>query len=120
MYPAGVLHTCPPPHLAADAESLQWVEAEPASVSCLFEAVHKLCVERPLEGRQTHQDHMLLFGGQLVLQDVMTSSGIKDESCIQYLLSVMKENEHEVKSDPEKLFILYEMLNGGQACFSGL
>lgn len=64
-----------PSHLAADAESLQWVEAEPAGVPCLSEAVHELCVERPLQGGQTHQDHMLLFRGQLVLQDVMTSPG---------------------------------------------
>lgn len=71
------LNTCPPPHLAADTESLQWIEAEPASVPCLFEAVHKLCVERPLQGRQANQDNMFLFGGQLVLQDVMTSSGIR-------------------------------------------
>lgn len=76
------LNTCPPPHLAADAESLQWIEAEPASVSCLFEAVHKLCVERPLQGRQANQDHMLLFRGQLVLQDVMTSSGIKMNAAV--------------------------------------
>ena len=72
-----VPHTRPPPHLAADAEGLQWVEAEPARVSCLSEAVHELCVECPLQGGQTHQDHMLLFRGQLVPQDVMTSSGIK-------------------------------------------
>lgn len=62
-------------HLAADAESLQWVEAEPAGVPCLSEAVHELCVERPLQGRQTHQDHVLLFRGKVVLQDVMTSPG---------------------------------------------
>lgn len=68
-------HTRPPPHLAADAESLQRVEAEPARVSCLSEAAHELCVERPLQGRQAHQDHMFLFRGQLVSQDVMTSSG---------------------------------------------
>lgn len=72
-----VFHTCPPPHLAADAESLQRVEAEPAGVSCLSEAIHELCVERPLQGRQTHQDHMLFFRGQLVLQDIMTTSEIK-------------------------------------------
>lgn len=67
----------PPPHLAADAEGLQRVQAEPAAVSCLFEAVHELRVQRPLEGGQTHQDHMFLFGRQLVLQDVVTSSGPK-------------------------------------------
>lgn len=63
------------PHLAADTESLQWVEAEPAGVSGLSEAVHELCVERPLQRRQAHQDHMLLLGGQLVPQDIMASSG---------------------------------------------
>lgn len=76
------LNTCTPPHLAADAESLQGIEAEPASVSCLFEAVHKLCVERPLQGRQANQDHMFLFRGQLVLQDVMTSSAIKTDAAV--------------------------------------
>lgn len=65
-----------PAHLAADAESLQRVEAEPTGVPCLFEAVHKLCVERPLQGREPHQEHMLLLGGQLVLQDIMTSPGV--------------------------------------------
>lgn len=73
-------HTCPAPHLAADTERLQWVEAEPASVSCLSEAVHELGVERPLQGRQTHQDYVLLLRGQLVLQDVMASSGMKRKS----------------------------------------
>lgn len=68
---------CPPPHLAADTESLQRVQAEPARVSCLSEAVHELCVECPLQGRQTYQDHMFLFRGKLVPQDIMTSSGIK-------------------------------------------
>lgn len=63
-------------YLTADAESLQWVEAEPARVACLFEAVHKFGVERPLQGRESHQEHMLLLGGQLVPQDIMTSSGI--------------------------------------------
>lgn len=67
----------PPSHLTADRESLQWVEAEPSSVSCLFEAVHKFGVERPLQGGESHQDHMLLFGGQLVPQDIVTSSGMK-------------------------------------------
>lgn len=65
-----------PPYLTADAESLQWVEAEPTSVPCLFEAVHKFCVERPLQGRESHQEHVLLLGGQLVLQDIMTSPGM--------------------------------------------
>lgn len=67
----------PSPHLAADTESLQRVEAKPACVSCLPEAVHELCVERPLQGGQTHQEHMFLFRGQLVPQDVMTSPRIK-------------------------------------------
>lgn len=69
------------PHLTADAESLQRVEAEPASVSCLSEAVHELCVKRPLQRRQTHQDHMLLLGGQLVPQHVMTSPGMIFMKC---------------------------------------
>lgn len=63
------------PHLAADAESLQRVQAEPAAVSRLLKAAHELGVERPLEGGQTHQDHVFLFGRQLVLQDVVASSG---------------------------------------------
>lgn len=66
-----------PPHLAADTESLQRVEAEPADVSCLPEAVHELGVERPLQRRQTHKDHMFLLGGQLVPQDVVASPGLK-------------------------------------------
>lgn len=83
LYPASLLHTClAPPHLAADTESLQWVEAEPAAVSSFFEAVHKLCVERPLERRQTHQDHMLLLRRQLVLQDIMTSSETKTKATV--------------------------------------
>lgn len=65
------------PHLTADTKRLQWVEAEPPSVPSLFETVHKLSVKRPLQGRQTHQDHMFLFRGQLVSQDVMTSSGME-------------------------------------------
>lgn len=66
-----------PPHLTADRERLQRVEAEPPSVPCLFETVHKFCVERPLQGRESHQDDMLLFGGQLVPQDIVTSSAVK-------------------------------------------
>lgn len=63
------------PHLAADTKSLQWVEAEPAGVTCLSEAVHELGVERPLQGRQTHKDHVFLLGGQLVHQDIVASPG---------------------------------------------
>lgn len=66
-------------NLAADAESFQWVEAEPTSVPSLLEAVHKFRVERPLQGRESHQEHMLLLGGQLVLQNIMTSSGMRME-----------------------------------------
>lgn len=73
------MHTLPP-HLAADTKSLQWVEAEPAGVSCLPEAVHELCVERPLQSRQTHKDHMFLLGGQLVPQDVVASPGLNTGS----------------------------------------
>lgn len=65
------------PHLAADAKRFERVEAEPARVSCLSEAVHELCVEGPLQGRQTHQNHMLLLRRQLVLQDIVASSGLK-------------------------------------------
>lgn len=63
------------PHLAADTEGLEWVEAEPAGVSCLSEAVHELGVERPLQRGQTDQDHMLFLRGQLVLQDIVASPG---------------------------------------------
>lgn len=71
--------TPPPslPHLAADTESLQRVEAEPPSVPGLLEAVHKLGVERPLQGGEPHQDHVLLLGGQLVLQDIVAPPGMK-------------------------------------------
>lgn len=77
LCPGLVLHRFPPPHLAANTESLQRVETEPAGVSCLSEAGHELRVECPLQGRQTDQDHMLLLRGQLVLQYIVSSSGIK-------------------------------------------
>ena len=92
-----VPHPCapPPPHLAADGERLQGVEAEPAAVACLSEAVHELCVERPLQGRQTHQDHMFLFGGQLVLQDVVTPPGTNTGEG-QNVQNVTKSEEYQV------------------------
>lgn len=64
-------------HLAADTESLEGVEAEPAAVARVPEALHELCVERPLQGTQAHQDDMLLFVWQLVPQHIMASSGHK-------------------------------------------
>lgn len=63
------------PHLAADAEGLEWVESQPAAVACLSEAVHKLSVKCPLQGRQAHHDHMLFLGGELVPQYVVASPG---------------------------------------------
>lgn len=82
-------------HLTADTKRLQWVEAEPPSVPSLFETVHKLSVECPLQGRQTHQDHMFLFRGQLVSQDVMTLSRMKKN-----IWSVRVKN---AKSDQEEM-----------------
>ena len=58
-------------HLAADAEGLERVEAEPARAAGLLEAAHELGVERPLQRGQPHQDHLLLLGRQLAPQDVV-------------------------------------------------
>lgn len=76
------------PNLAADAESLQRVQAEPAGVSRLSEAVHELGVERPLQGGQAHQDHVLLLRWQLVLQDIVTSSARKTRQRNAFPLNV--------------------------------
>lgn len=65
-------------HLAADAEGLEWVQTEPARVARLSEAVHELGVERPLEGRQSDQDHVLLLRRQLLFQDVMAATATND------------------------------------------
>lgn len=66
-------------NLAADAEGLERVEAQPAAVACLSEAVHKLSVKGPLQGRQAHHDHVLVLGGQLVPQNVVASPGTDTE-----------------------------------------
>lgn len=84
------------PHLAADAKRFERVEAEPARVSCLSEAVHELCVEGPLQGRQTHQNHMLLLRRQLVLQDIVASSGLKT-------------NYNQYSQKPHWAFLLWTM-----------
>lgn len=62
-------------HLAADAEGLEGVEAEPAAVAGLPEAVHELGVESPLQGAQPHQDDVLLLLRQLGAQHVVTPPG---------------------------------------------
>lgn len=61
-------------HLTAHTEGLEWVETEPTTVPSLSEAVHKLGIERPLDGRQPHQDHMLLLGRKLISQYIVTTS----------------------------------------------
>ncbi len=103
---------CPPPHLAADTESLQRVEAEPARVSCLSEAVHELCVERPLQGRQTHQDHMFLFRGKLVPQNVMTSSRIKkSQSVFVKIQNRWVVSKYQVKQSQRLVEPLHSQVN---------
>ena len=69
-------------NLAADAEGLEGVEAEPARVAGLREAVHELGVQHPLQGGQPNQDHMLLLGRQLVPQDVVATSWNKNNGFV--------------------------------------
>lgn len=38
------------PHLAAYTEGFEWVKTEPTIVSGFSEAIHKLCIQSPLNG----------------------------------------------------------------------
>ena len=78
-------------HLAAHAEGLQGVEAQPATVAGLPEAVHELRVERSLDGRQSHQHHMLLLGGELVSQHVVASPA---NPGIQHTRRLPRQHDH--------------------------
>lgn len=67
-------------YLAAHAEGFERIETEPAAVPRLTETIHELFIQRPLERGETHQDHVLLFHGQLCAQDVMTTSEKKNKN----------------------------------------
>ncbi len=67
-------------YLAANTESFKRVESEPPGVSRLPEAVHELCIEVPLQARQSYQDHVLLFRRQLIPENIMTSPGQGENS----------------------------------------
>lgn len=49
-------------HLTAHAERLQRIQPQPAAIPGVPESVHELSVEVPLDGGQTHQDDVFLFG----------------------------------------------------------
>lgn len=59
-------------YLTAHAKGFEWIETKPATVPSLAETIHELFIECPLEGGETHQDHVFLFTGQLSAQHVMT------------------------------------------------
>lgn len=62
-------------YLAANAEGFERIQTQPAIVPCFPKAFHEFGIQRSLNGRESHQDDMLLLGRKLVSQDIVAPSG---------------------------------------------
>lgn len=60
-------------YLTTDTESFEGVQSQPATVACISEAVHELCVKGSLDLGQTYQNDVFFLRRELNLQHVVAS-----------------------------------------------